>query len=146
MNVLRTGAIIIRVVKNSTHQILSYCLQHNNNIEIIVVDNNSGKDSQAFLDDIQGQVKVIRNDKNLFWSAACNKGAEAASKSSKYIIFMHQDVAITNFNWIDLMINVSESSNAGIVGVETQSYMIGNQKIDFITTDEPELLLRVLKK
>lgn len=116
---------------NIALQTVSVC-STNNNIEIIVVDNNSGKESQAFLDDIQNQVKVIRNDKNLFWSGACNKGYEAASKSSKYIIFMHQDVAITNFNWIDLMINVSESSNAGIVGVDTQSYMIGSQKIDFI--------------
>lgn len=116
---------------NIALQTVSVC-STNNNIEIIIVDNNSGKDSQAFLDDVQEQVKVIRNDKNLFWSAACNKGAEAASKNSKYIIFMHQDVAITNFNWIDLMINVCESSNAGMVGIETQSYMIGSQKIDFV--------------
>ena len=57
---------------NIALQTVSVC-STNNNIEIIVVDNNSGKDSQAFLDDIQGQVKVIRNDKNLFWSAACKE-------------------------------------------------------------------------
>ena len=74
--------VSIVVVHNDKPEYLNLCLQSiavtsfNNNYELIVVDNNSGKESQAFLDEIEEDgVKVIRNDKNLFWSAAANKGA-----------------------------------------------------------------------
>jgi hypothetical protein len=45
---------------------------------------------------------------------------------------MHCDVVILNPAWIDLMINVSEAQKSGFVGVDTQSYMMGNQKVDFL--------------
>ena len=104
----------------------------NNNYEIIVVDNGSGKDSQEFLKDIEGEVKVVRNEKNLYWSAACNKGVQAADKNSKYFIFLHCDVVVLNPAWIDLLVNVSEAQQSGFVGIDTQSYMMGNQKIEFM--------------
>jgi GT2 family glycosyltransferase len=102
------------------------------NIEIIVVDNNSGKDSQDLLSEIEGEVKVVRNDKNLYWSAACNKGVQAADKNSKYYIFLHCDVVVLNPAWMDLLINVSEAQQSGFVGIDTQSYMLGNNKVDFL--------------
>lgn len=104
----------------------------NNNYEIIVVDNGSGKESQDFLDEIEGEVKVIRNEKNMFWAPAANQGAKAADKNSKYLIFLHCDVVILNPAWIDLLANVSEGQQSGMVGVEFQSYYIQNQKVDFI--------------
>ncbi len=104
----------------------------NNNYEIIVVDNHSGKDSQDFLDDISDEVKVIRNERNLYWAAAANKGVQVADKGSKYLIFMHCDVVVLNPSWIDLLVNVSESQSSGMVGVELQSYYMQNQKVDFI--------------
>ncbi len=130
--------VSIIVVHKDRPEYLNICLQsiavtsYNNNYEIIVVDNNSGKDSQAFLDDIEGEVKLVRNDKNLYWSAACNKGVLKAEKNSKYLIFLHSDVVITNPAWIDLLINVSESKSAGMVGIDTQSYQMGTQKVEFI--------------
>jgi glycosyltransferase involved in cell wall biosynthesis len=105
---------------------------YNNNYEIIVVDNGSGKDSQDFLEDIKGEVKVVRNEKNLYWSAACNKGVAAADKNSKYYIFLHCDVVILNPGWIDLLVGVCESRHCGLVGVELQSYYMQNQKVDFV--------------
>lgn len=130
--------ISIIVVHKDRPEYLNICLQSiavtsfNNNYEIVVVDNNSGKDSQAFLDDIESEVKLVRNDKNLYWSAACNKGVQRADKNSKYIIFLHSDIVITNPAWIDLLINVSEAKNSGFVGIDTQSYMMGSQKVEFI--------------
>lgn len=130
--------ISIIVVHKDRPEHLNICLQtiavtsFNNNYEIIVVDNASGKETQAFLDDIEGEVKVVRNEKNLYWSAACNKGVAVADKNSKYFVFMHCDVAVLNPSWLDLLINVSESQNSGFVGIDTQNYMVGNQKIDFL--------------
>jgi GT2 family glycosyltransferase len=130
--------VSIIIVHKDRPEYLNICLQSiavtsiNNNYEIIVVDNNSGQDSQDFLDDIKDEVTVIRNKENLFWSGAANKGAAAANKNSKYLIFLHSDVVITNPAWIDLLVNVSESSDSGLVGLELQSYYLQNQKVDFI--------------
>lgn len=130
--------VSIIVVHKDRPEYLNICLQSiavasfNNNYEIIVVDNGSGKESQDFLDEIEGEVKVVRNEKNLYWSAACNKGVQAADKNSKYFIFLHCDVVILNPAWIDLLINVSEAQQAGMVGIDTQTYMMGNQRVDFL--------------
>jgi GT2 family glycosyltransferase len=130
--------ISIIIVHKDTPEYLNICLQSiavtsfNNNYEIIVVDNASGQDSQDYLMDIESEVKVIRNEKNLYWSAAANKGASAASKNSKYLVFMHCDVVITNPAWLDLLINACETSKAGMVGVEMQGYWMQNRKVDFI--------------
>lgn len=105
----------------------------NNNYEVIVVDNGSqGDEVQAFLEDISTEVKLVKNEKNLYWSAAANKGAAAADKNSKYLIFMHCDVVITNPGWIDMLVNVSEGQGSGMVGVELQTYYLGTQKVDFL--------------
>ena len=131
--------VSIIVVHNDKPEHLNICLQsiavtsHNNNYELIVVDNNSGQESQEFLTAIeQDGVKVIRNDKNLYWSAACNKGAAAASRNSKYLIFMHHDVVVLNPAWIDLLINVSEAQGAGMVGLELGQYFMQGQKVDYV--------------
>lgn len=130
--------VSIIVVHKDRPEYLNICLQSiavasfNNNYEIIVVDNASGKESQDFLDEIEGEVKVVRNEKNLYWSAACNKGVQAADKNSKYLIFMHCDVVVLNPAWVDLLINVSEAQGSGFVGVDTQTYMLGNQKVEFL--------------
>lgn len=130
--------ISIIVVHRNRPEYLNICLQSiavtsfNNNFELIVVDNGSDDDTQEFLEEIKGTVKVIRNDKNMYWGPAANKGAAAADKNSKYLVFLHCDVVITNPGWLDLLINVSESQDSGLVGVELQSYYMQNQKIDFI--------------
>jgi len=130
--------ISIIVVHKDRPEYLNICLQSiavtsfNNNYEIIVVDNNSGKDSQDFLKDIENEVKVVRCERNLYWSAACNRGVQAADKNSKYFIFLHCDVVVLNPAWIDLLVNVSEAQQSGFVGIDTQSYMLGTQKVEFL--------------
>jgi GT2 family glycosyltransferase len=131
--------ITIIVVHKDRPEYLNLCLQtitvtsFNNNYEIIVVDNNSEQASQDFLNDIESQgIKVIRNKENLYWSAACNKGAEAASKTSKYLVFMHCDVVILNPAWLDLLSNICEANKAGMVGVEMGKYFMGDRAVEFI--------------
>jgi glycosyltransferase involved in cell wall biosynthesis len=130
--------IAIIVVHKDRPEYLNICLQSiaiatlNTNYEIIVVDNGSGQDTQNFLDDIQGEVKVIRNKENLYWAGAANKGAEAASPNAKYLVFMHSDVVVLNPGWLDLLINVSQSQNSGLVGLELGSYFMPPQKVDFV--------------
>ena len=131
--------VSIIVVHNNSPEHLSICLQSiavttiNNNYEIVVVDNNSNEESQEFLTSVEENgVVVVRNDENSFWSAAANKGFAAANKNSKYIVFMHSDVVVLNSGWLDTLINVSDTQNCGMVGVEMNSFIVSKQKIDFI--------------
>ena len=122
--------VSIIIVHKDRPEYLNICLQSivvctmANNYEIIVVDNGSGQDSLDYLNDLEesGDIKVVRNQKNLWWSEACNKGVAVAEKTSKYFVFMHCDVVVTNNCWLDLLINVAESQSSGLVGIDVQSY------------------------
>jgi glycosyltransferase involved in cell wall biosynthesis len=132
--------VTLIIVHKDKPEYLSMCLQSiaicsvNSNIEIVVVDNNSEKkDSIDYLSEIESQgIKVVRNNKNLYWSPAINKGVEVASKASKYYIFMHCDVTVLTPGWLDVLINIADSKNSGMVGVELNSYEMSGQKYDFI--------------
>lgn len=134
--------VSIIVIHKDKPEFLNACLQTvticsvNNDYELIVVDNNStNQDAIDFLDDLENNSecdKVIRNSENYWWSKAANQGAKAACKDSKYFIFLHSDVLITNRSWIDLLINVSESEDAGLVGVSMRNYEIDHKKQEFV--------------
>jgi len=131
--------ISIIIVHKDTPDYLNICLQsihimsNMNNFEVIVVDNASGLETQEYLTDMEKQgIKVIRNKENLWWSEACNLGVKAADKHSKYYVFLHSDVVVLNSSWLDLLINVSESQGAGLVGIEMASYAIQGNKVNFI--------------
>lgn len=131
--------VSIIVVHHERPEYLNICLQsihvmsHLNNYEVIVVDNASGQETQEYLDVIEQEgVKVVRNEENKFWSAACNQAVNIADPNSKYFIFLHTDTVILNPAWIDLMINLSETRGSGIVGTALQEYYIQKQKVQFI--------------
>jgi GT2 family glycosyltransferase len=117
---------------NITLQTIAVC-SINNNFELIVVDNGSGQRSQDFLDQLEEDgVKVVRNNENVWWAKAANQGVKVASKSSRYFVFLHHDIIIQNPAWLDLMINVSDSSKSGLVGTRMRTYEINNQRYPFI--------------
>lgn len=131
----------IIVVHRDRPEFLNICLQsiyamsNLNNYEVIVVDNASGQETQDYLDVLQQEgIKVIRNDKNQYWSKACNQAVALADKNSKYFVFLHADTVILDPAWLDVLINISEGRGAGIVGTQLQSYYISvqKQKVDFI--------------
>lgn len=131
--------VSIIIVHKDKPSMLNLCLQSiavtsfNNNYEIIVIDNASGPDSQAFLDEIESEVKLIRNKENIYWGPAATLGAAAASKASKYLIFMHCDVVVLNSGWIDLLATVAEANNSGIVGTELHQMVIFGQQVDYVS-------------
>ena len=109
-------------------------MSNNNNYEVIIADNSTQKESFEFLDDIKDEpgIKIVRNNKNIFWSAAANKAVQQASKNAKYFIFLHCDVVILHPGWMDSLISVSESQKSGMVGIETGSYFMQGQKVEFV--------------
>lgn len=133
--------VSVIIVHRDRPEYLNLCLQSiaalssNNNYEMIVVDSGSQlAESQQLLDLLQsqGQVKVVKNKDNVFYPKALNQGVKVADSKSKYFIFMHHDVVILENGWMDLLMNISEQRDAGLVGVEIDAYMGDRQKMEFI--------------
>ena len=132
--------VSIVVVHHNKPEYLNICLQsihccsHLSNYEVIVVDNaSSDQDTSDYLDVLEEEgIKVIRNKENQYWSAACNQGVKAADPNSSYYVFMHADTVVLNPAWLDILINISVSKGAGIVGTELSEYIIQKQKVQFV--------------
>jgi GT2 family glycosyltransferase len=132
--------VSIIVVHNDKPEYLSVCLQTisicsvNNNYEIIVVDNGSTRqDAKDYLDALDDEhIKIIRNERNVYWTKAANQGAKAADKKSSYLVFMHADTCVLNPAWLDLLIGISDSSESGVVGTQMHHYVMQDQKIDYV--------------
>lgn len=131
--------VSIIVVHHNRPEFLNICLQSVHvmsslsNYETIVVDNGSDQETQDYLDVLEEVgIKVVRNERNELWSKAANQGVAMADSNSRYFIFLHTDVVILDPSWIDVLVNISEGNNAGIVGVEMQSYWLNKQQVDFV--------------
>ncbi len=131
--------VSVIVIHKDRPEFLNICLQsvhamsNLNNYECIVVDNASGQETQEYLDVLKEEgIKVVRNETNRYWSEAANQGVAVADPHSKYFVFLHTDTVVLDPAWLDILINISESQGAGIVGTQLQSYYISRQKIDFV--------------
>ncbi|MCP9473511.1 MAG: glycosyltransferase family 2 protein, partial [Nitrospira sp.] len=82
--------------------------------EVILVDNGSTDETAAFLQTLQGDVRIIRNDENRGFAKACNQGAKAAR--GKYLVFLNNDT-IPQPNWLGPLVQeVEEHPEVGVVG------------------------------
>lgn len=131
--------VSIIVVHHDKPAYLNICLQsihvcsHLNNYEVIVVDNNSGQETQEYLDVIEAEgIKVVRNHTNNHWSKACNQGVAVADPSSNYFVFLHADTVVLNPGWLDVLINIAEGRECGLVGVAVHEYYIERTKMQFV--------------
>lgn len=98
-----------------TREFLDSCIQHIHSVsyELIVVDNASLSDEALSLQQLYPQVKVIRNDKNLGFAGANNKGMEIAQ--GKYWFFLNNDTLIEKDTFTNLIKRLE--SNPQIAGV-----------------------------
>lgn len=98
--------------------------------EIIFVDNGSADGTAKWLQKIVREnpnYRMIRNKKNLGFSAGCNQGIEAAS--GEYILLLNNDVVVTE-KWLSGMLECLHSDpDIGIVGPMTNN-ISGSQKVD----------------
>lgn len=131
--------VSIIVVHHNRPEYLNICLQsihamsNLNNYEVIVVDNASDQETQEYLEVLQQEgIKVIKNKTNEYWSKAANQGVAVADPNSKYFIFMHADTVVLDPAWIDVMVNLSESRSAGVVGTNLHAYYIQKQQVNFV--------------
>lgn len=82
--------------------------------EVIVVDNHSTDDTAQFLDQLGGDIQIIRNSENLGFAKACNQGARAAR--GRFLVFLNNDT-IPLENWLAALVEeVTSHPDVGIVG------------------------------
>lgn len=96
-------------LRKCTSSILAYSLP----VEIIVVDNASTDESLDTLD-MADPVTIIRNDKNLGFSAGCNIGFKVAT--AKYILFLNPDCVLLPGTTSQLLNYLQNHKQVGMVG------------------------------
>ena len=82
--------------------------------EVIIVDNHSTDGTADFLEQLSGDIQIIRNSENLGFAKACNQGARAAR--GRFLVFLNNDT-IPLSHWLTALVaEVTSHPEVGIVG------------------------------
>jgi GT2 family glycosyltransferase/lipopolysaccharide biosynthesis protein len=82
--------------------------------EVIIIDNASTDETHEFLTQLEGDIKIIKNETNKGFAVSCNQGA--AEARSAYLLFLNNDTEPQN-GWLQPLINVLDNDPAvGAVG------------------------------
>ncbi len=111
-------SIVIPVWNNAalTKQCLSALAEVTDGVsyEVVVVDNGSTDGVETFLQNLGGDVQVIRNEQNLGFSKACNQGARAAG--GEFLVFLNNDT-IPLKGWLSALVEeVRAHADVAVVG------------------------------
>lgn len=109
----RNGADKLRVLMDSFHEKDFY-----HHFEIIFVDNASADDSVSYMESRAEEfdIKIIRNQTNISYSAANNQGVRESS--GQYLLFLNNDTEVTD-GWLDeLLLAIEKADNPGAVGAK----------------------------
>lgn len=97
-------------------------------VDVVIVDNDSQDDTPAWLDEIErhDRVRVIRNDDNRGFAAACNQGLEAgAAHEPDLLVILNNDLVVTpGWAWT-LHHHLKDHPDVGLIGPVTNN--IGNE-------------------
>jgi GT2 family glycosyltransferase len=84
-------------------------------VQIIVVDDGSSDRTRDIMGNIPG-LEYVRNERNLGFIGACNRGAELAR--GKYVCFLNNDTEVRD-GWLDYLVSTAEGdSTVGVVGAK----------------------------
>lgn len=130
-------SIIIPVLNNFPYT--KYCLDNlltlNSNYEIIVVDNASNDETEKNIENLSKNtniLKYIRNEKNLGFAGAVNKGYKISSKQN--VMFLNNDIKFNNIDiksWFDNICNTISNNDNGIFG-PTGGYVNPYDNFNFV--------------
>lgn len=84
------------------------------NHDVYVIDNGSTDKSVISLRQVFPWVKLIQFDKNYGFSQGYNKASEIIE--GEYLLFLNNDVTISNADWLDQMVKVAQEPKIGAVG------------------------------
>jgi GT2 family glycosyltransferase len=110
----------IIIVNYKTKEFLIPCLSsiyrasQGLNIEIIVIDNNSGDDSVKMIRELFPLVTIIENATNLGFAAASNRGLKAMKGS--YALLLNPDTEVINGTLETMLEFMKDNQRVGILG------------------------------
>ncbi len=110
-------SIIIPVYNKSDYTFRCLCSIFENSArayEVIVVDNASSDETPRMLEAMKG-LRVIRNERNEGFVAACNRGADAAR--GNHYLFLNNDTEVGE-GWLEAILAPLSDEKAGIVGAK----------------------------
>lgn len=82
--------------------------------EVVLVDNGSTDGTAELLAGLSGDVRIVRNDRNLGFARACNQGATAAT--GRHLVFLNNDTE-PHPGWLEPLIEVLDNEpDVGVVG------------------------------
>lgn len=108
----RDGLALMQKVFEGLEQVTNYP-----NLEIIVIDNGSEKPEtlEFFAEKAkQAHVRILRIDAPFNFSSLNNQAAEAAN--GELLLFLNNDIEMTDPEWLGHMVTALQSANAGAVG------------------------------
>lgn len=118
----RVHDISVIIVTWNTAHLLEECLnsvikslQNVDGGELILVDNNSSDNSAFFVEQNYPQICLIKNDKNLGFSKANNKGIEIST--GRYMLLLNSDTILNENVLPDLVRFMDAHPDAGACGV-----------------------------
>ena len=111
-------------------------------LDVIIVDNASTDGTPAWLDRLEQEprARVIRNEDNRGFAAACNQGlAAGAAAGAELLVILNNDVAVTP-GWASTMTrHLKRDPSIGLIGPITNN--IGNEaKVDTAYEDVEDML------
>ena len=84
--------------------------------EVIVVDNGSDDWTTYLLHAMEGDIRVVSNDRNLGFARACNQGA--AEARGEYVLFLNNDT-VPHEGWLQPLVELADSAaDIGVVGAK----------------------------
>lgn len=88
------------------------------NYEIIVVDNGSNSENHKAYENMLSEIKgkYIYEKMDFNFSKMCNIGAE--NSQGKYILFLNDDIEVTDRKWLREMVGYCQLPETGAVGVK----------------------------
>lgn len=113
MDILISAIIVNYNAGNLLRECVDSLLACPLDLEIIIVDNDSADSSLEALNDLP-EINIIRNSKNLGFSAACNIGIKVSSGS--YKLFLNPDCSFVPGSIGRLLNCLQSSEQVGMVG------------------------------
>lgn len=114
--------VSIVILSKDNYDVLKMCITslfdktEYKNFEVIVVDNGSNEQNKAKIEALlkEYNCKYIYRPMTFNFSAMCNIGAGEAS--GEYVIFMNDDIEVTDGSWLEIMTGQAMVPYTGAVG------------------------------
>lgn len=92
--------------KHWLEKFLPNVIQHSNDAEVIIADNNSSDDSIKFLEENYPNIRIIQNDGNYGYAKGYNLSLKQIN--AEYFVLLNSDIEVTK-DWISPIISLMDS-------------------------------------